>query len=78
MKTIKDVCDDLEGSYGFASVAQIYSPEQLVLDVNKRLDIVFEFITKIKIFGMGLVMIIHYHIEPTQNARVILHRSRIR
>lgn len=52
MKTIKDVWDDSEGSYGFASVAQIYSPEQLVLDVKKRLDIIFEFITKIKIFGM--------------------------
>ncbi|XP_074323025.1 uncharacterized protein LOC141659974 [Apium graveolens] len=48
MNTTKEVWDDLEERFGYASMTQIYSLEQQLLDIKQGHDSISEFFTKMK------------------------------
>lgn len=54
MKTSKEIWEDLEERYGYASMAQIYSLEQQLLEVHQGQNSVSEFFTKIKTVWDGI------------------------
>ncbi|XP_074352045.1 uncharacterized protein LOC141691206 [Apium graveolens] len=54
MRTAQEIWDDLEGRYGYASMAQIFCLEQQLLDIKQGSDSVSEFFTKIKTIWDGI------------------------
>ncbi|XP_074337540.1 uncharacterized protein LOC141674737 [Apium graveolens] len=54
LRTVREIWEDLEARFGYASLAQVYSLEQQLLEVNQGSDSVSEFFTKIKTLWDGL------------------------
>ncbi|XP_074382101.1 uncharacterized protein LOC141724010 [Apium graveolens] len=54
MRTAKEIWDDIEERFGYASMTQIYSLEQQMLEISQGQDSISEFFTKMKTIWDGI------------------------
>lgn len=54
MQTAREIWQDLDDRFGYTSMAQVYSLEQQLLEINQGHDNISEFFTKIKTIWDGL------------------------